>query len=242
MSNIKICYYQYHSNKVKPSPFNVDNVGYEPISLNSYKTDKKIYHECPVWTHKAKRTFLIRSPFDIDFIVDTSNGYISSNIQQQQIFDEIFLTHFSHINDTIPWFTKNSATVQMDSPSFLFWTKNKNIWIEQKSHAMTSYKNNFTSVGGWFNISSWQRPLSIAMDIVDVKKPVSIKRGDVLYEVSFYSQNQEDSFYLVKEDPSDSLINKVSSNLLVKDFVKNIGGKIALKNQESKCPFHFLWK
>lgn len=241
MTNIKIFYHQYHTNKYEKSPFSIDTVGYEPISLNSYITEKKIYDDCPSWRHKSKRTFLIRSPFDIDFFVDVSTGYISSNLSSQNLFNDIFSTHLNE-KHPVKWYTDHSATVQLESPRFLFWTENKNIWIEQRSYSLTSYKNNFCAVGGWFNISSWQRPLSLAVDVVDVSKPVSIKRGDVIYEISFYSKNQEDYFILNKKEPPQKLINKVESNLSVKNFVRGLSGKIALKNKESRCPFHFLQK
>ena len=72
-------------------------------------------------------------------------------------------------------------------------------------YPLTAVKNNILCLNGWFNSSSWTRSLSFAMDVVDYTKPIVIKRGDPLYQVSFYSKNLDDSYKLVKKEPSEKL-------------------------------------
>lgn len=106
----------------------------------------------------------------------------------------------------------------------------KNIWIEQRPHPTTSIKNNFICVNGWFNLSSWSRTISFAFDIFDHTQPVIIKRGDILFEFCFYSNDLNEGFILKKSEIPDSVINNSKRRTLLKDYSKNSVIIFHLKN------------
>jgi len=231
MARIKVYYHQFIGDLFDDnrSPFDLDNVGLEPVShIHDFNRDK-IYYECPAWSHKTTRTFNILSPVDMDFQRIDGEG-LASRFLPQELLDN--------------YIAPNSSvdTLQVHVPRFLFWTNYKNLWMECKPYPYTSVRNNLVAVGGWWNLSAWTRPISFAFDIVDPVKPVVINRGDPVLQVCFYSKNLNDSFELIKKQPPSKLIKETYKRTLVKNFLLRHTNKLIFQEQPSKCPFSFLFK
>jgi hypothetical protein len=237
MSNIKINYHQFHIQEYKKSPFSLDGVGFEPEMVYNSKLKNFVYSQCPAWKHKSSRTFSIRSPVDIQLVVDVQKqGMYSTNLGSEGL--NLYCSG-TFIPD---WCTPEKTTIQLSIPRILFWTNDKNVWIESRPHYETTFKNNLTSVPGWYNMSNWIRPIGTAFDVIDPSKPITISRGDILYEVCFYSKNLDDGIILKKSDPPQKLIDKMDQMSEVKRHIKNLSRNFLFKNKQSKCPFHFMWK
>jgi hypothetical protein len=230
MSSIKIYYHQYIGDLIdsKDSPFDLEEVGFEPSVYLKDFSKQKIYYECPAWSHKSLRTYNLYSPVDMDFQL-TGNGQIASRKLPMYLLNA-YLAHNS-----------NEQTLQLELPRFLFWTNHKNVWIECKHHPNTILNNNLIAIGGWWNMSRWNRPTSFAFDIIDQTKPVVIKRGDPVQQVCFYTNNFDDTIKLVKQTPSNDLIKKVFKNIGVKKYLPEHSSKLIFSKQKSKCPFSFLF-
>lgn len=244
LNSININYHQYDIiEDIKQSSLSLDCVGFEPESLFKNSSSESVYYSCPAWQHKSKRTFIVRSPVDISLKVNlpkegSNEALIESENLNQIKFDRWVTPTF----DVDGWCKKDKVTLQLNIPKILFWTKSKNVWIEQKPHAITAVNNNLIAVQGWFNLSSWTRPVSFAFDVVDVSKPIVIKRGDPVYEVSFHTPNKNDYFKLIKKDPPDSIVNLIRKNTLAKSYAgRCMEGELFKDKSTSKCPFHFLW-
>jgi len=241
MKAIKVFYQQFENHlpnnyeDVFKFCLSMPNVGLEPTTVFENTDKNSIYYRCPAWAHKAKRTFIIKSPIDVSITVDKENQALWVNDINQEQFDKWFFLEDG-------WCSKKKVTIQIFIPHFIFWTNHKNIWIEQKPYFETAVKNNFIAVGGWFNLSSWTRGLSFAFDVVDPLEKIVIKRGDPLYTVSFYSKNLNDNFKLIKEDIDFQTFNKIHQNISVKSVIEYLSSKLIFKEEKSKCPFAFLWK
>ena len=168
---IKIYYYPFEGNAgpdALDSPLNVDGVGIEPERFYSHQSSSLPYHKCPAWAHKAKREFTAFSPRDVTLNIDFDNETINSpntNIRE-------------YLEPIQNW--QKTGTFQLHLMKFYIWTDTPNVWVEQKDCGLTSYQNNLTLVGGWWNLSDWSRLATFAFDVVDKSKPVVIKRGDPL--------------------------------------------------------------
>jgi hypothetical protein len=229
MSNIKIYYHQYIGDLMdsQDSPFDIEGVGFEPsIYLKDFSKDK-IYYECPAWSHKALRTYNIYSPVNLDFQI-TENGLASKTLTQ------------AALNRCVAH-NCNEQTLQLELPRFIFWTNHKNVWMEVKHHPSTISNNNLIVIGGWWNLSRWDRPTSFAFDIIDNTKPIIIKRGDPVQQICFYSDDLDDTFKLIKQTPSSDLIKRVFKNMSVKKYIPDYSSKLIFAKQKSKCPFSFLF-
>ena len=203
------------------------------------------FAKCPAWQHKANRNFVFNSPDNVTFYVDRKN---------RKIF------HTGALKLKFPFkiqdedFDSDMISLQVGFPKFLFWTDEKNVWIEMKNYSQTSFNNNFITIGAWWNMSEWVRDTSFGLNIVDENRPVIINKGDPIFMVSFYNKNLNDGIILEKCNtiPNKVLdeydycrktlypISKKSptlSNIIFGNVDKN---KIVEKNQ-SKCPFKFLY-
>jgi len=236
MSNIKINYHQLVGPDVD-SPFSLDGVGFEPELMLNNVSKESVYWRCPAWKHKASRTFILRSPVDLTLTVDLENKTLNSpNVTQWQ-FDKYCNPTF--LNN---WCSEEKVTIQLTIPRFMFWTNHKNVWIESRPHFSTPIRNNLTAIPGWYNLSSWTRPLGAAFDVIDPSKPIIINRGDPLLEVCFYSKNLNDGIILKKSYPSKNVKDKMDKISLIKEYVRGVSNTLMFKEQKSKCPFDFMWK
>lgn len=221
------------------------SASYDIGNLFDETDNNSIYKSCPAWSHKAKRTFLIKSPLDMSFNLNESFCIpgtfnivpkLESNNLTQKGFEEIVEFHEN-------WYSSKKITLQLNVPRYVFWTDEKNVWMDLKSSALTPQRCNYRYIGGWFNISDWSRPASFAFDIVDKKQPIVIKRGDILNEVCFYSSNLDDIIVLERSELTEKLHKEIENRLSVKSYVKNMSGKLLFNSQPtSKCPFFKIFK
>lgn len=199
------------------------------------------YSICPVFNHKSNRTFVGISPFDLSFKIDRGNRIISIN-------DQNFI-HYGQLDNNLgPYSGLNFSPFDLNGPKpifeinyprLFFSTDSPNIWFEFNDHPMTSLNNNFVAVSGWFNLSNWTRNISLSVTIVDETKPITIKKGDPLFRLSFYPPNLDDGIILKKETNLKK-INKLFSEYPSRDNWKS---KLFSKsNSTNKCPFSFLFK
>ena len=200
--SVLINYYQYEGAEdvvdILKSPLSIDGVGIEPERTLDTMPKTTPYLDCPAFTHKTSREWIVYAPKDIQ-------------------------------NKRAP-----ITTMQVCMPMLICWTKNKNIWVEVKDYPLTSLNNNFTVVQGWFNLSSWTRPISFGLNIVDNTKPVVIKRGDPLYKINFIEEgNLNQEFKFKKELPPERLLIDMNKRVRVKGFISNLAKTLMFK----QCPF-----
>lgn len=165
------------------------------IDFEKQDSHRYSYQMCPVWNHKANRTFIGLSPVDYSFTVDTKNKNV--------IHHDDVLTN--NDRDENMFFTTDDLTsphpiVQVTVPSYFFWCKEPNVWLEYKEHPLTAAYNNFISIGGWFNLSNHPKDTSVGMKILDETKPVSVKKGDPVYKMCFHPVDISREVELIEVD------------------------------------------
>ena len=90
-------------------------------------------------------------------------------------------------------------TIQLRD-TYLFWTKNKDVWIEQIPHPLIS-RYGIEIIPGTFPISVWQRPVVCGFNILDYDVNIKIARGTPLYYIRFYSKKGDSLFSLNRGPP-----------------------------------------
>ena len=236
--SVRINYYQYegvHSTlDAWDSCIDVDGVAPEPRRvIETYSPGKTPNWECPAWRHKNSREFIISAPREIILHIDNENGAVGSpSMTNDQI------NNYVKVEDKEPPIT----TIQKMCPMVLCWTDAKRVWVEVKDHPITSRNNNFTLTNGWFNLSSWCRPISFGLNVCDPNEPVVIKRGDPLYKLAFYQEdNLDQTFKMVKAQPHTELLLDVYKRMKVKHFQSHLADDLIFKDKEEKCPFGWLF-
>jgi len=223
----------------KVSPFSLEMV--QPnLTPWTDSVDKNVIHaQCPVWNHRNKRNFVVHSAIDFSFKYNR-NAPIPKKLEllnlNRDMGDIIILQDGWDYSEPV---------FQFRFPMIVFWTNKSNVWIESKPHPYTAARNNFVSIGGWWNLSKWNRSINFAVQMVDENKPFTIKRGDPLFEVSFYNQsNLKDDIKLVRElEIPEKIWNEQHRNTNVKRYLKMMNPRHLFTDKpKSKCPFSFLTK
>jgi len=220
------------------SHFAVEGVSF-PLERYKDTVDKQyVFTGCPAWSHKASRIFLVRSPISFEFSLNTNQmgeyGLFWDPKNELPFNDVIKL-------DT-GWNNAKTAAIQINHPTLAMWTKDKNIWYEVRPHAITTAKNNFSIIGAWFNLSTWQRPSAFGMQVYDMSKPVKVSRGDVIFEICFYSNNLDDQFKLVEHSEiPEKEWKRMVNTANVKQHVRHFTKHLFRKQENSKCPFSFIF-
>ena len=171
------------------------------IDIEKQNDQKHSYHMCPVWNHKAKRTFIVLSPVDYSFSVDVENQNIIHHDDSFDNSDESNKMFLMPDNLVSP-----HPTVQVTIPSYVFWCKEPNVWIEYRDHPLTSVRNNFIAIGGWFSLSNHPRDGSLGMKIYDETKPVIVEKNDPVYKLCFHPTDLTNEIELIESDSVPSEI------------------------------------
>ena len=218
-------------------------INYVPFNLNeqvlireSELIDQEyVYAKCPVHVHKQNRVFVGLSPMDFSLRVNKNTGGLPEIMCD---YPEWIMWDEEHINSPTP-------VIQLNFPKFMFYTSEDDVWFDFYDHPMTSLKNNFIAVRGWFNLSNWSRISSLGMTIVDETKPVIIKKGDPLYRISFYPKNLDNIITMNEiKDPhkigqlKQAYYDKTNAGWSDKSWKK----LFSKTNDTSKCPVGFLFK
>ena len=211
-----------------------------PIStyLSDFKIKTNAVNKCPAWNHKNSRIFVVYSPVNLKIEFGEEDLILSS--------DEIpgddlkrFIAGYEIIDNS-----QRALIEIINIFSNFYWTQEKNVWLSVQSHPLTSLNNNFYHCGAWFNLSNWNRTVNIGGIVVDITKPVTIKKGDPLYTIQFHTENQNDQFQLIEEKGNGRIIMSESGRRVSEYRTNNIPyDNISFESEKkSKCPFSFLWK
>jgi len=193
------------------------------------------YSECPVWSHKSNRTFVCEFPMDCSFFVDFETGEIDLDYDYPEDIED-----FIHVEEDEDIDGRINPTLQITLPKYFFWTDSSDIWIEYLDHPLTAYKNNFVTLGGWWNLSNYPRGNSFALQVVDRNRPVVINKGDPIFRIRFFSKNFDDGFNLIKLDDNNIDYQKAAANL--SEDIRDDSNLLKNLLFKKSCPFSFLHK
>lgn len=237
----------------------LNKVNYFKLNPNFYDLTREVeleedydyfYKKCPVWKHKIERTYLMSFPIDLEFHLDYNENkividYCSVNEKKLiELTPKEQLIMISHPNDLYG----KTPVVQIELPKYLFWCdqSTKDIWIEELDHPLTSLNNNFVTIGGWFNLSNYNRVMSLGIKIIDKHKSVVLKKGDPVARIRLYSDDLNSGCKLVEKKISKeefNLLQNYTANIrrnMLND--KNVLNSTLFGKSQKKCPFGFLFK
>tara|TARA_B100000965_G_scaffold110058_1_gene90931 strand:+ start:184 stop:897 length:714 start_codon:yes stop_codon:yes gene_type:complete len=195
-----------------------------------------LYTKCPAWKEWGKNTWIMYQQFDIEFEYISAEKRIISNLVEQQSFDNYFWVHPD-------WLDGEHPSIQLKD-IYIYWTKEKDVWVEQIPHPLLS-RYGLEVIPGTFPISVWQRPLLFGFNILDYDVNIKIPRGTPLYYIRFYSRKNDSLFSLNRETIPKEVMESQKQVVRLKDYDRFASWNLIqqrLKKEESSCPFDFLWK
>ena len=218
----------------------------EPESLFRHLQDTRRGNEhlkCPAFQDYVKNTFVIRAPFDFEIAVDQVTGNLQVTGIPEDVGTKFIVNRIDEIGPGNPY-------IVTAPPVYLFYaTNDTQIESIHPSMEITASTSNIMLIPGTYNIARWIRPVDFTFEIRDYTKPVTVRRGEVLFYVKFKTPNDDKielervpftrelesamrSCYnvkqLVKNQPLRSLYSMASS------FIKTLSF-----NRVKKCPFGF---
>ena len=217
---------------------------YVPIkTIKEIEFENYEFQGCPAWHSWASSSFVYFSQEDVIFKYNKEKNIIELNSIDDPVREKIQLSY--------DWNTGKTPTFQLNQHC-LFWTENKNVWLEQIPFGTTSRFSNIDLIPAHFPFSVWTRVVSMGFKLINVDKPVIIKKGTPLYTVRFISSDYPEVSLQYKEPPQ-SILNKAMDNVSFKlkqpnkswGIIQKLLGKEKdeLKiEQQSKCPFSFLFE
>ena len=194
-----------------------------------------VYSQCPAWKEWGKNTWIVYQPFDIQIKYISEDKRLVANLGQEN--------SNTYINVPPYWLDGEHPNIQLRNV-YLFWTKEKDVWIEQIAHPLMS-RYGLEVIPGTFPISVWQRPITFGFNILDYDVNIKIPRGTPLYYIRFYSKRNDCLFSLNKETPPKKVIQSQKQNTRLKNYAPFASWDLInkrLEKEDSSCPFNFLWK
>jgi len=194
-----------------------------------------MYSKCPALKEWGKNTWIVYQPFDIEIEYISAEKRLIGNLNQENFNTFIHLPPY--------WLDGEHPNVQFNH-AYLFWTKEKDVWVEQVTHPLIS-RYGVQVIPGTFPISVWQRPVVFGFNILDYDVNIKIPRGTPLYYVRFYSRKKDSLFPLNKETPPKKVIQSQKQNTRLKQYAPFASWDLIqdrLEKEDSSCPFNFLWK
>jgi len=227
--------YPWYEDFKKAGPFPEDF--FKPLlkSIENYNQEYQ-HFKCPAFQEWNRNMWTVKQPFDITFAyLKEAKKIIHSQLGDG--FKDFFLLHEP---------TKNTNHQEAQfAYQILFWTEEKNIWIEIYPHPELS-RLNLDLVPGTFSISDWTRPVSFGFKILEPEKEIILKKNTSLYYIKFLSKsNPNDNFILENKNASDDLLAKLNKDISLKFYNKNESWRLMKSRSdksEKKCPFFHFFK
>lgn len=127
------------------------------------------YYRCPAFTQKIKNTYVLRSPWDLEFNIDT-NGVFCNN----ELISKVNLENMG------------SRILQMQIPYIFFAEESCEATVMHPYLHHNSFTENGNTVYGQYNIGKWFRPIQAGFVLKDsMSYAYNIKRGDVFAYINF---------------------------------------------------------
>ena len=184
----------------------------------------------------SNNVWTFRQPFDIEFWFDSSSNGLRTNGLQQNEFGR-------YVHASPDWLAGEFPVIQLNWGA-LFWTNEKNVWIEQLPNSTTS-RIGLELIPASFPISVWTRPVITAFKILDFDKKIFLSRGTPLCNIRLHSTKPSEKFSLEQSKPSEKVLDNLYRDGEVKNWQKFFSWTLInkrLDKEESKCPFAKLWK
>ena len=209
------------------------------------------YYKCPAWKQYWANTFVVFNQMDINFKWQKSDGLVyDSSFDRNKAADDIFIQEgkiqaYDSAKSSNPYQFRDFLVIQW-SQSMMFWPEkpNKNLWIELIPAPELHHKTGMELIAAEIPLGRWYRSVNGAYrcHATDVKVP----RGTPLYCVRF--RGSKDNSYDIERWKDFEPPNEVQRKFRLNQGIKNwLPGKSwgMIKDdveEESKCPFSFLWK
>ena len=175
---------------------------------------------CPAILKLLQNTFTINCPFDfhLRYTGSLKKPEIRPIIEGCSILEEK-LSNIISISPRNDWLNPNYPVFQITTP-YIFFSSNECELVQRFPRLLIGKGYPFRLIEGQFPIHSWRRPLSWAIEWVDVKKDIILKRGIPWFDLSFIGNKNKKTLNLKKQKLTKSLLDEIYANRDVTKYIR----------------------
>jgi hypothetical protein len=198
---------------LRKEPKGMHSVVLDPVPvLKHYSENNNAeIRKCPAYLNFLKNTFVILSPCDLKIEINAQELW--ANVIEPRFFpkDRLNLRFDQSHGSPYPMFS-------LIIPEMVF-TSDHDVILELVDPFMEwERKNPVRIIGGQFNIHKWVRPVECAYEANRTAFTYSIKRGDPLHYVRFYTDNPSDIIQLQRVEITDAIEADILENTSIKNY------------------------
>jgi hypothetical protein len=142
------------------------------------------YKQCPATNSLTKNTFIVRSPFDANFVVDVDSHTLELIPPFVQPNDFFNMRKGQYGPNDQPLMSLNFHQIVL--------TEHEKVEATITAPWFEEAQNDFRVIPGRFMISDWWRPLDFAMQLRTRKQVVKIKRDEPLFYITISTKDPDD--------------------------------------------------
>ena len=203
-------------------PVEASAIYYNPSSLLGILNNKSKVGAgaCPAVLKLLQNTFSVKCPFDfhIKFTGTLNNPQIRPVLEGCSITPDKFANIFS-LSPREDWLNPLLPVFQITTP-YVFFSSKPNELIQRFPRELIGKGFPFRLIEGQFPIDTWKRPLSWAVEWIDLKKDIKFKRGIPWFDISFISENINANTRLKKINLKQEDLEELMSNKEVTKYIK----------------------
>lgn len=144
------------------------------------------YTKCPAVSDYFDNVYIVRCPYDVTITYDADKDMYVADRLGQEWYNETFYPRFPVFKDNK--LVTACITLRIN---YLF-VADKDVEIESFDVPLLS--NNLTRniklIPGTMNIHRWVRPVDFTFEVVDLTKPIELRRGDPMFAVRFRTKEK----------------------------------------------------
>ena len=203
-------------------PVEASSIYFKPESLIGVLNNKSKFGAaaCPAVLKLLQNTFSIKCPFDfhIRYTGTVENPKIQTILEGCSISPEKLASLFS-LSPKKDWLNPNLPVFQITTP-YVFFSNTPNEIIQRFPRELIGKGFPFRLIEGQFPIDTWKRPLSWAVEWVDINRDIIFKRGYPWFNISFISEDLSSNTRLEKMELKPKVLNEITANKDVTKYIK----------------------
>ena len=189
----------------------------DPIPALKYyeENNNADFSRCPAHINYLKNTYVVCCPIDLEILLDKVQPQCRV-IVPHNLPRVMFNPRFGEERD---W---KHTTFSLGIMPFVFTCEDKDVIMEQIDPFLEwERSNNIRLVGGRYNIHRWTRALEMAYEQREKVTTIKFKRGDPMFYVRFFTDDDKDVVSLNRVDISLETLKDTQRSMAVKEVYKN---------------------
>jgi hypothetical protein len=185
------------------------------------KKNKQGVTSCPSVLKLLQKTHIIKCPFDLK--LRFTGSLEAPEIRPIEEFTSIHHHKLKSIFSLSPrkdWLNEEFPVFQITTP-YVFTSKEEIDIIQKFPRDLIGTNCPFRLIEGQFPIDTWVRPLSWAVEWIDIKKDITLRRGQSWFDITFAHNDFSKNLKLSKVELEDKILKEIES---VKDITGYIKG------------------